>query len=81
MDISIKYAKQKTSIDVIVRDDEYELSNGTIYKLDEIDKLREEIEDYGEIHWKRGIVKYNIWVGELIDEDTFLERVKLVEGI
>lgn len=79
MDTHIREIKEKSSIDVTVRSwinyDGYELSNGKTYKLDEVDKLREEIEDYGEVHWHKGM---NTFAGKLVSDKFFETMVKKV---
>lgn len=82
MDLYVKHKKQESSIDVTVRSwlnyDGYELSSGKTFKLDEIDKLREEIKDYGEIHWHKG---KNTFSGNIISDKFFVDMVSRVEGI
>ena len=81
MDLYVKHKKEESSIDVTVRSwlnyDGFEC-NGKTDKLDEIDKLREEIEDYGMVCWHKG---KNTFTGKIISDKFFVDMVSRVEGI
>ena len=80
MDTYYKHRHQNQSLDVKVYKTEkswyYKLDNGTIYTLSNIDELRELVDEYGEVHWGKGIDEST---GEVITDRFFVSMVALVE--